>query len=155
MFDIIRFKTEAGIDPKKHGFEKFYSYEQVKGRIITFPEVIAASQNRNAKTLAMLEDWKFDEGAIKLIAEKKKMCFLIDLSRIIKSYGIGRAVGISKLRNFLRLCNRFGAVYAFASFSEKEEEIRSSDELEHIAMLFDINKGQAKFALQMLKEYLG
>jgi len=154
MFDIIRCGTETGIDPKKHGFEKFYTYEQVKNRIATFPEVIAASQKRNVKTLLMLDDWKFDEGAIKLIAEKKKMCFLIDLSRIIKSYGIRRAVEISKLRNFLRLCNRFGAFYAFASFSEKEEDIRSPEELMHIAMLFDINKGQAKFGLMMLREYL-
>lgn len=150
MFDLIKCKA----DPKKYGFTKFYSLDEVKDIISTFPNVTAAVQKRNRKTLAMLDDYKFDEGAIKLIAEKKKMCFLIDLSRIIKSYRIRRAIEISKLRSFLRLCNKHGAYYAFASFAEKEEEIRSPEELMHIAMLFDINKGQAKFALRMLGEYL-
>jgi len=150
MFDIIRCNAEPG----KHGFSGFFRFEQAKERIGAFKDVVAASQKRNAKTLAMLDDYKFDVGAIKLIAEKKKMCFLIDLSRIIKSYRVKRAIEISKLRSFLRLCNKYGALYAFASFSEKEEEIRSPQELMHIAMLLDINKGQAKFALRMLGEYL-
>lgn len=150
MFDLIKCKA----DPKKHGFTRFYFFDEVKGKIASFPNVTAAVQSRNRKTLAMLDDYKFDDGAIKLIAEKKKMCFLIDLSRIVKSYRVKRAIEISKLRSFLRLCNKHGAFYAFASFSESVEEIRSPEELMHIAMLFDINKGQARFALRMLGEYL-
>jgi hypothetical protein len=150
MFDLIR----CNADPKKHGFSKFYFLEEVKARIMKFPDVTAASQARNRKTLAILDDYKFDDGAIKLIGEKKKLCFLIDLSTIIKSYRIKRAIEISKLRSFLRLCNKHGAFYAFASFADKEEEIRSPEELMHIAILFDINKGQAKFALRMLDEFL-
>jgi len=149
MFDIIR--CEA--DPKKYGFVRFYQHEQVKGKIMGFGDVVAAAEAKNRKILATLSDYKFDEGAIKVIAEKKRLCFLIDLSAIIKSRGIGRAVGISKLRNFLRLCAKHGAFYAFASFAENEEEIRSPEELQHIAMLFGINQGQARFALMMLKDY--
>jgi len=150
MFDII--KCDA--DPKKHGFENFYKFDQVKDRIMTFDNVVAATETKNKKILIILRDYKFDDGAIKTIAEKKKACFLIDLSAIIKSHGIRRAVEMSKLRSFLRLCNKHGAFYTFASFAENEEEIRSPEELEHIAMLFDINRGQAEFAMKMLKHYL-
>jgi RNase P/RNase MRP subunit p30 len=150
MFDLTKCKA----DPEKFGFSKFYSFDEAKDKIENFKDVVAAAQRRNRKILAMLDDYKFDDGAIKLIAEKKKMCFLIDLSRIIKSYRVKRAIEISKLRSFLRLCNKHGALYAFASFSEKEEEIRTPEELMHIAMLFDINKGQAKFGLRMIGEYL-
>jgi len=150
MFDII--KCDA--DPKKYGFENFYKYDMVKDRIMTFDNVVAATETKNKKVLIVLRDHKFDDGAIKIIAEKKKACFLIDLSVIIKSHGIRRAIEISKLRNFLRICAKHGAFYSFASFAEKEEEIRSPEELEHIIMLFDLNRGQAKFAMRMLKHYL-
>ncbi len=150
MFDII----QCNADPKKYRFEKFYSMEAAKSRVMKFPEVTEAVNAKNKKNLIVLDDWKFDDGAIKVIGEKKSACFLVDLSRILKSRGIRRAVEISKIRNFLRLCNKHGTFYTFASFSEKEEEIRSADELLHIAMLFDINRGQAKFAMKMLGEYL-
>jgi len=91
---------------------------------------------------------------VKIIAEKKQICFLIDLGKIIKSRGVSRAIAISKLRNFLALCNRYGAFYTFATFAENENQIRTAEELVHIAMLFDINKGQARFALKMLNHYL-
>jgi len=150
MFDIIK----CAADAKSYGFGRFYQYEEAKGRIATAENAVAASELKNRKALVMLRDWKFDEGAIKVIAEKRKACFLIDLSAIIRSRGTRRAVEMSKLRNFLRLCVKHGAFYAFASFAEKEGEIRSPEELEHIAMLLGLNRGQAGFALDMLKEYL-
>jgi RNase P/RNase MRP subunit p30 len=150
MFDIIK----CAADAKAHGFERLFSSEEAKGRAVVVENAEKAAELKNRKTLIMLQDWKFDEGAIKSIAEKKKACFLIDLSEIIKSRGMRRAVAISKLRSFLRLCAKHGAFYTFASFAEKEEEIRSPEELEHIIMLFDLNRGQARFALGMLKEYL-
>jgi RNase P/RNase MRP subunit p30 len=149
MFDIIR----CAADPRKHGFEKLFRSEEASGKIARYGSVTEAVEAKNRKVLVSLADWKFDEGAIKVIAEKKKACFLVDLSTIIKSRGIGRAVGISKLRNFLRLCAKHGAFYTFASFAESEDEIRSPEELEHIIMLLDLNRGQAKFALNMLKDY--
>ncbi len=150
MFDIIKCSADA----RAHGFERLFSFEEAKARVAVVENAEAAAELRNRKTLLMLRDWKFDEGAIKLIAEKKKACFLVDLSEIIKSRGMRRAVSISKLRSFLRLCAKHGAFYTFASFAEKEDEIRSPEELEHIIMLFDLNRGQAHFALRMLKEYL-
>jgi RNase P/RNase MRP subunit p30 len=150
MFDIIR--CEA--DPSKHGFSGFYQSDKAKGKITRARDLKAAVNHRNRKTLVLLEDYGFDEGAVKLIAEKKKACFLIDLGDLIRSRGVSRAILMSKLRTFLRLCNKHGAFYTFATFAEKESHMRSPDEFMHIAMLMGINKGQARFALKMLKHYL-
>jgi RNase P/RNase MRP subunit p30 len=150
MFDIIACKAE----PKGFGFERFFSVSDCKGRVIEAGNLEAAVELRNRKTLIMLRDWAFDEGAIRLIAEKKGACFLIDLGKIIRSRGVPRAIAISKLRNFLSLCVKYGALYSFASFAENEAEIRSARELESIIMLFGLNRGQAGFALKMLGHYL-
>ncbi|HSB46991.1 MAG TPA: hypothetical protein VLD37_03185 [Candidatus Bilamarchaeum sp.] len=150
MFDIVRCEADA----KKHGFDKFYFFDSIKPKLLECDDVVAAEQHKNRKALVMLRDFAFDEGAIKLIAEKKGLCFLIDLGRLMRSRGLGRAIAMSKIRTFLSLCNKFGALYAFASFAEKEADIRSPEELQHIALLFDINRGQAKFALKMLQHYL-
>lgn len=148
MFDIISCDAEA----KKHGFERFYKPSEVK--ILKAENLEAAVNHKNKSGLVMLSDYAFDEGAIKVIAEKKKLCFLVDLSKIIKSYGVRRAILISKLRTFLFLCNRFGAFYTFASFSEDEKSIRSPEETMAIASLLGVNKGQAKFALKMAQHYV-
>ncbi|MBN1169456.1 hypothetical protein JXA56_00350 [Candidatus Micrarchaeota archaeon] len=145
MFDIIC--CEA--DPKKFGFAKFFSNLKIENA----ENLQEAAKFRNRKVLISLRDYSYDEGAVKLIAEKKNACFFIDLSRLIRSRGIPRAILMSKLRNFLRCCNRHGAYYAFASFAKTESEIRTASELCHIAMLFDITRGQAEFALKMIIHY--
>jgi RNase P/RNase MRP subunit p30 len=150
MFDIIRCKADAA----SFGFSKLYFYEDVKTKIIEVENLEAAAQYKNKKILIMLRDYAFDEGAIRIIAEKKNVCFLIDLGRLIRSHGVPRAIAFSKIRNFLKYCVKYGAFYTFASFAENENQIRTSEELEHIAMLFDLNRGQAKFALKMLGHYL-
>jgi len=152
MFDIIKCSAE----PSKHGFERFYQSSEAKAgnRIIETDNLASAAQFKNRKILVSLRDYAFDEGALKIIAEKKNVCFLIDLSRLMRTRGVPRAIMLSKLRTFLRLCVKFGAFYTFATFAEKESQIRTPEELEHIIMLFDLNRGQAKFALKMLKHYL-
>jgi RNase P/RNase MRP subunit p30 len=148
MFDIV----SCGAKPSEHGFEKFYAPSELK--ILKAENLEAAVRHKNQKSLLILADYSFDEGALKTIAEKKNICFLIDLGVLIKSYGIRRAILMSKLRTFLSLCVRHGAFYSFASFAEKKEHIRSADELMAIAGLLGINKGQAKFALKMLQHYI-
>ncbi|MFH1685037.1 MAG: hypothetical protein ABH983_01900, partial [Candidatus Micrarchaeota archaeon] len=98
MFDIIR----CDANPSEFGFEKFFKYDTSK--IIEVENLQAAVQFKNKKSLILLKDYAFDEGAIKVIAEKKKLCFLIDLGRLIRSSGISRAIAMSKLRTFLKLC---------------------------------------------------
>ncbi|MBI5222997.1 hypothetical protein HY990_01100 [Candidatus Micrarchaeota archaeon] len=118
-------------------------------------DIIEASQKyKNQKLLLDLRDYAFDEGAVKLLAEKKKACILINLGRVIRARGIARAILISKIRSLLRLANRYGAAYAFATLAQEEQEIRNAHELISIGTLFGINRGQAKFAIRMLGEYL-
>lgn len=150
MYDILKCSAE----PSSFGFSTFYNLNSIKSKIISVANLEEALNYKNKKVLIVLQDYKFDEGAIRTIAEKKNICFLIDIGRLIRSVGISRAVAISKIRNFLRLCVKYSAFYTFASFAESEMQIRTNDELLHIAMLFDLNRGQAKFALKMLQHYL-
>jgi hypothetical protein len=150
MFDIIKCQADASA----HGFSRFYNFDDVNARIAQAPDLAAATNYKNKKTLLMLADHAMDDGAMKIIAEKKSVCFLIDLGRLIRIRGVQRAIAISKLRNFLKLCVKHGAFYTFASFAENEEQIRSPQEIEHIAMVLGLNRGQAKFALKMIGEYL-
>lgn len=148
MFDIINCES----DPSSFGFDKFFFFKNVQ--IQKARNLEDAAKFRNRKILLALDDYAFDEGSVKLIAEKKKACFIINLGKIIRSRGISRAIEMSKIRNFLALCNRHGAFYTFASFAESEKDIRNAEELLHMAMLFDISKGQARFALMMLQHYV-
>jgi len=152
MYDIIRCQPSAA--PSSFGFSSFYNFDSIKTRVISVSNLEEALNYKNKKVLLVLQDYKFDEGAIRVIAEKKNVCFLIDLGRLVRSNGISRAVAISKIRNFLRLCAKYGAYYTFASFAERESQIRTAEELIFMVSLFDLNKGQAKFALKMLKNYL-
>lgn len=150
VYDVVKCTADA----PKFGFSNFYSTDSLKGKLIEVDGLAQAAEHRNRKALIVLRDYAFDEGAIKLVAEKKSACFLIDLGRIIRSRGVPRAILLSKLRTFLKLCVKHGAFYAFASFADKESQIRTADELIAIAGLLGINRGQAKFALRMLKHYL-
>ncbi|VVC03164.1 RNase P subunit p30 [Candidatus Bilamarchaeum dharawalense] len=150
MYDIIKCSAEAS----SFGFSNFFNFESVKNKIVIVENLEAAANYKNKKVLIVLNDYAFDEGAIRIIAEKKQVCFLIDLGRLIRSHGISRAVAFSKIRNFLRLCVKYGAYYSFASFADTPSKIRTSDELQNLILLFDLNPGQAKFALKMVSHYL-
>ena len=152
MYDILDFNSE--INSKNFGFEKFYFFDSIKAKLIKVPNLVDSAKFKNKKVLVILDDYAFDEGAIKLIAEKKQACFLINLGRLINASGVSRAILFSKIKTFLRFCNRYGAFYTFATFSNSELKIRSHDEIIHIVLLLGINKGQAKFALKMVKNYL-
>lgn len=155
MFDIIKCRPSVS-EPAKFGFERLYFFDDIKGkgRIVEVEDLEAATNYKNKKILVSLRDYAFDEGALKIIAEKKNVCFLIDIGRLIRTRGVPRAIALSKLRSFLRLCVKFGAFYSFATFAEEESEIRTPDELAHIAFLLGLNRGQAEFAMKMLKHYL-
>jgi RNase P/RNase MRP subunit p30 len=150
MYDIIKCRADAA----RHGFTAFYSPEQFRGRVLEVANLEAAAAHKNRKSLILLRDYAYDEGAVKIIAEKKQLCFLIDLGRLMRTRDIQRAVLLSKMRNFLGLCVRFNAFYTFASFAENETQVRSADELIAIAGLLGLNPGQAKFALKMLPHYI-
>lgn len=151
--DIIRCKA----DPSFYGFDRFYFTGDagVRSKIIEADDITSAANHKNRKALVILKDHAIDEGAVKLIADKKSLCILFDLGRLIRSRGLSRSVAMSKMRNLLRLCVRFGARYSFATFAENESQIRTADEIIHISMLLGLNRGQARNAMGMIGEYLG
>ncbi len=150
MYDIIRCRADA----KAHGFAGLFDSSSIRGRALEAENLQAAAEHRSRKALIILRDYAFDEGAIRIIAEKKSACFLIDIGRLMRSRGVPRAIALSKLRSFLKMCVKHGAFYTFASFAESEDEMRSPAELEAIIMLLGLNRGQARFALKMLPHYL-
>ena len=148
MFNIILYSSE-----KENGYEKLYLLEAIKKNIISVKTLADSAQYKNKKVLILIEGYDINEGAVKLIAEKHKACFLIDVSRVINAKGIARAVLLSRLRTFLKFCIRYNAYYTFADFAKNEFELRSPYELIHLAGLLGINEGQAKFALKMIQHY--
>lgn len=153
FFNIISF-SPSSFDHKSFGYEKVYELAKVKGSIATAKTTAESEQYKGKKLIIIVENYEYDEGSIRVVAEKKKACYLIDLSKIINSYGTRRALEMAKLRSFLKVCNRFGAFYTFADFARNEFELRRAKELMHIALLLGINEGQANFALKLLGEYL-
>lgn len=149
MYDIIDFETKENF-----GFEQLFNFQKVKSKIIAVEKIADASKFKNRETLIYIKDFEFDVGAIKLLADLKKACFLVDLSKIIESYGTRRSIEIAKIRRFLNLCNKYKAFYAFASFAKDEFSLRRTHELVFISTLLGINRGQAKFALERIGKYL-
>ena len=163
MFNMISFSPLPGGSPSsatpemganKQGYEKLYELEKIKTKIASVKNLAEATNYKNRKTLILLQEYDLEEGAIKIIAEKKNACFLIDFSKIINTYGVTRAILLARVRTFLKFCNKHGAFYAFADFAKDEFELRSAHELMHISLLLGLNMGQAKFAMKMLKHYL-
>ncbi len=148
MYNIVTYL------PQSHSkYEKLYSLEAIKKNIVYVKTLADATQYKSKKVLIISESYDIDEGAVKLIAEKHKACFLIDISKIINSRGISRAVLLSRLRTFLKFCIKYNAYYTFADFAKDDFELRSPRELIHIAGLLGVNEGQTKFALKMIQHY--
>ncbi|MBI5047039.1 hypothetical protein HZC07_04910, partial [Candidatus Micrarchaeota archaeon] len=104
MYDIIACKAE----PKQFGFDSFYFYDSIKSKIVECESLAQAVNHKNQNKLIMLKDHQLDDGALRLIGEAKKACILIDLGRLIRTSGVSRAIAISKLRSFLKMCVKYG-----------------------------------------------
>lgn len=150
MYDIIRAK---GISPNSFFFSKFYFLDDVKNQIVKAANLEEAVKRKNRKELILLDEYREDIGLMKLFAEKSNAAFLIDLGRVIETYGFKRATEIAKMRRFLRICIKYEVPFAIATFAKDEFSIRNARELCHISCLVGLNVGQAKFALERLKEY--
>jgi RNase P/RNase MRP subunit p30 len=150
MFDISR----SGADAAASGFTRILTPEEAKQNIVPCENLAGAAENRNRKALLVIKELDFDLGSLKLLAEKKKACLLFDLSRIINSYGTRRALEMAKLRTTLKYCNKYGVFYAFATYAEDKLSQRTAEELISICGLVGLNRGQAKFALEIPKHYM-
>ena len=157
-FDIVRFPvtTASAIPtalptPTSLGFTAIFHEKEVA--ILECENIATTAQHRNRKVLLKIKDYSYDEGAVKLVAEKNTACFLVDVGQIIRAHGIFRVMWISRLRNFVRLCIKQKALYAIVSMTENHENIRTADELESIGVLIGLNRGQAKMAMNLVERY--
>lgn len=154
MFDIIFFNLK---NPEKFGFKKTYFFDsaQIKNKIIFAKSLSEAQKFKSQKKLIVIEDFEIkEEGLISDIIANKKVCFLIDLSKLIKSYGKRRAFLLSKTRQFIFHLIKKGAYFAVATFSKEEKDLRTSNEIENIMGLFNLNKKQILNAQEILGLYL-
>ena len=153
FFDILKFRHNS--QPKDLGFEKFYIYPDIANRIKNTKDLQEAVNYKNNQSLIILNDYAIDDGALKLIGEKAKACFLIDLSRIIRSRGMRRVIELSRLRNFLIFCKKYKVKFTFASFATEEQALRTARELIHVGLILDLNLEEVKNALKLVSDYLG
>lgn len=154
MFDIIFFNLE---NPEKFGFKKtyFFNNPQIKNKIIFAKTLSEAQKFKSQKKLIVIEEFEIkEEGLISDMIANKKVCFLIDLSKLIKSYGKRRAFLLSKTRQFVFQLLKKGAYFAVATFAKEESELRNCNEIENIMGLFNLNKKQILNAQEILGLYL-
>lgn len=112
--------------------------------------------NHKSKTaVAILDDYAYDEGSLGVIAEKKTLVVLVAFDSLLATHGMARARLLSKLRNFLKLCARFGVLYAIgfgADAKAGKYVVREPQETEAIGQLLGLNRGQAKMASARFKD---
>lgn len=149
MFDILRCKADA----QTYGFTKFFFYSEVKRRIIEINSDEDILNNKNKRAVFLIKNLRISPEMIKIIGEKEKAVFLIDLYPLFKFYGTKKGIYLSQMRKFLEFCIKYNAKYSFATFFEKENEIRTPEEIVDILSLVGINEGQARFALEELGKY--
>lgn len=149
FFDILKCKAE----PQTFGFTKFFFYSEVKRKIIEINSDEEILKNKNRRAVFLIKNLRISPEMIKIIGEKENALFLIDLSPLFKSYGTRRGIYLSQMRKFLEFCVKYRAKYSFATFFEKESEVRNAEEIIDLVSLAGINEGQAKFALEELGKY--
>ncbi|MFH1222551.1 MAG: hypothetical protein V1492_05710 [Candidatus Micrarchaeota archaeon] len=111
--------------------------------------------HKGRKAVAVLDDYAYDEGAVGVIAEKKALVILVAFDSLLTAHGMARARLFSKMRNFLKLCARFGALYAIgfeADARTGKYAVREQQETIVVGQLLGLNRGQAKMASARFKD---
>jgi RNase P/RNase MRP subunit p30 len=112
------------------------------------PDLLGFRGKNNS--LIVLQDYKYDEGALRVAGEKKSQIILVPVGQLITAKGMARARLLSKFRNFLKLCIRYGVLYAIGIVDKSIE--REDNELIAIGILLGLARGQAKMAVARFKD---
>lgn len=116
-------------------------------RVNATPDLLV---HKSRKAVAVLADYKYDEGVLRVLGEKKSLIVLISLGKLLKSHGIARSRLLYRLRNFLGLCTRFGVLFILGfeeDIKASAYTVREKDEIAAIGQLLGLNRGQAKMAV--------
>jgi len=121
-------------------------------RISTTHELLI---HKNKKAVAILADYSYDEGALRVLAEKKSLMVLVSLDNLLKTRGMARSRLLYKLRNFLKLCTRFGVLFLLGfedDIKNSSYSVREKSEIIAIGQLLGLNKGQSKMAVARFED---
>ena len=106
--------------------------------------------HKGKKIAVILDDYRYDEGSLKVVGEKKAPIVIIPVDRIINSKGIARARLLSRLRSFLKPCVKYGVYYALGIVDKNTK--REDSELAAIGVMLGLNTGQAMMSIKRFKE---
>jgi len=106
--------------------------------------------HKGRKIAVVLDDYRYDEGVLRVVGEKKAPVIIIPAERIINSEGTARARLISRLRNFLKPCIKYGVYYALGILDKNTK--REDNELVSIGIMLGLNQGQAEMSIKRFKE---
>lgn len=86
------------------------------------------------------------------LAKERGSVFEIPIKPLIESVGTARAELISKIRFFLKLCNKYSVSYVITSRAECEYEIKTPRELITIGEILGLEHEQAIRAISAIPE---
>ena len=107
-------------------------------------------EHKGKKIAVVLDDYRYDEGVLRVIGEKKAPIIIIPADRLINSEGITRARLLSRLRNFLKPCIKHGVNYALGILDKNTK--REDSELVSIGVMLGLNTGQAEMSIKRFKD---
>lgn len=111
--------------------------------------------HKGKRAIILPADYVYDEGVMRVLGEKKSLIIFVSLDNLLKSRGMSRSRQIYKLRNFLKLCTRFGAMFVIGFESDAKSgsfTTREKEEVIALGELLGLNRGQAKMAVARFEE---
>ena len=156
----LGFKSICSFSPQGNGIEIRVRGEEVNfkkdGKIILVssdnPETLKKACKRDADML-LFPRFVPDVGLVRAAAENRKP-FEIPLSLLLERRGAERAFLISRMRVFLRLCNKYGADFIITSGASSRLSMKSPGELTAVGEALGLSHDQAVKSISMVPEYI-
>lgn len=92
-------------------------------------------------------------GAIKSVAEGKG-AFAIPILPLLNVSGIQKAVLLSKMRNFVRICKKYNADFFPCTLAQSQIELRNARELIGFGELLDLSENESREKMKTLKRII-
>ena len=154
----VRFPVSSE-EMRRLGFAGFASLHELEvGGRETFPPeriVLAASSDaeklgraaKNPKVKALLlRTFAADVASVRAAAENRKY-FEIPVAPLLETQGVQRAMLMSKMRIFIRLCLKHRAPFFIASQARNALMLRTPQEMIAIGMALGLERDQAAWAV--------
>lgn len=110
---------------------------------------------KGKKAVAIVDDLVYDEGSLRVIGEKKSLVVFVTLDNLLSAKGMARSRFLYRMRNFLKLCTRFGVLFVIGFEKDAREgafSTREKEEILALAELLGLNRGQAKMGIARFQD---